>query len=137
VICRVLLYKSQARNTDGVPNDMPKKIKVTSPTIIPNAQVKLLPTPETPFYYVNYISVSHLAYDFTMSVAKLPSIITPDQVAVVQSGQPLVMEPTLQLVIPPTLIKGLIFALTEQVRKYEEQFKITIHDFNKGQNGQQ
>jgi hypothetical protein len=116
---------------------MAKKKQVTSPSMVPNAQVKLLPTPETPFYYVNYILVSHLAYDFTLSVVKLPSLISPEQVATVKSGQPIVMEPTLQLVIPPSLIKGLIFALTEQVRKYEEQYKVTIHDFNKGQNGQQ
>jgi hypothetical protein len=119
-----------------MPNAMPKKKKVVSSSIIPNAQVKFRPTPETPFYYVNYIPVSHLAYDFIISVVKLPSEITPEQNAIVKSGQPLPLEPTLQLVIPPPLVKGLIFALTEQVRKYEEQFKITIHDFNRGQNRQ-
>lgn len=77
--------------------------------------------PDTPFYYVNYISVSHSPYDFSLSVLRLPSPLTQEQLAFAQKGQPVPVEPVLQIVVPPPVVKGLINALSEQYRKYEEE----------------
>jgi hypothetical protein len=83
--------------------------------------------PDTPFYYVNYISVTHSPYDFAISVLRLPHQLTPEQKSFASKGDPVPMEATLQLIIPTQIIKGLIKALSEQCQKYEERYgEITI-----------
>lgn len=82
--------------------------------------------PDTPFYYVNYVSVSHTPFDFTLSVLRVPSPLTQEQMAFAQDGKPVPVEPVLQVVIPPPVIKALIGALSEQYRKYEAEMGNTI-----------
>jgi len=82
--------------------------------------VQLDVKPDTPSYYVNYVSVSHTPYDFTLSVAKIPSPMTQEQVASAQSGKPISLEVILQLVVPPLLIEGLIKAFIDQKKEYEK-----------------
>ena len=78
--------------------------------------------PDTAFYYVNYMTVSHTPYDFNINVTRIPSSLTPEQIEVARKGQPVPVEATLQLVVPPPVVKGLIRALTDQVQKYEKKF---------------
>jgi hypothetical protein len=93
------------------PKDKPKQITTS---------VQLDVKPDTPSYYVNYVSVSHTAYDFTLSVAKIPSPMTQEQVASAQSGKPISLDAILQLVVPPLLVEGLIKAFIDQKEKYEK-----------------
>ncbi len=88
----------------------------TSITILPDVN------PDTPDYYVNFASVSHSQYDFTMTVLRIPSQLTAEQTELARAEKPVPVEPLLQLVLPPRLIGGLIRALTVQKRKYEETF---------------
>jgi Protein of unknown function (DUF3467) len=78
--------------------------------------------PDTPFYYVNYLAVSHTPYDFSISALKLPSQLTSEQKQYAKRQQPVPMEPTLQLVIPVNLVKGLVRALNTECQKYEARF---------------
>lgn len=82
------------------------------------AQVRLDVKSDTPSYYVNYIGVSHTPYDFTLSVTKIPSPLTQEQIDIAKSGKALPLEPILQLVVPPLLVDGLIKALVDQKEKY-------------------
>ena len=84
------------------------------------AQIRLEIRPDTPSYYVNYIGVSHTAYDFTLSALKLPSPFTPEQAELAKRGEQIPIEPIVQLVIPPLLIEGLIKALIDQKAKHEK-----------------
>jgi hypothetical protein len=86
------------------------------------AQVRLEVKPDTPSYYVNYIGVSHTPYDFTLSVTKMPSPPTEEQMQFVKSGKPMPVEAILQIIVPPLLIDGLIKALTDQ----KEKFAVTL-----------
>ena len=103
---------------------MPKKKNNGSIPPAPQitAQIHADVKPDTPFYYVNYMAINHSPYDFTITAIKLPSHLTTDQLEFAKKGQPVSVEPVLQLVIPPRVIKGLIKALTEQCLKYEAQF---------------
>ena len=105
---------------------MAKKRKIgktdpTEPKEIP-ITVQVDAKPDTPFYYVNYLGVNHSPYDFTISALRLPSQLSPEQKVYARKKEPVPMEPTLQLVIPTTLIKGLINALSIQCQKYEAKF---------------
>jgi|SRR6266853_4202712 len=94
-----------------------KNAKATTQTI---SQIRLDIKPDTPSYYVNYMGVSHTAYDFTIGVARISSQLTPEQAESVKKGEPLLLDTILQLIVPPLLIDGLINALTDQKKKYEE-----------------
>jgi len=81
---------------------------------------------DTPSYYVNYMGVSHTAYDFTLSAAKIPSPLTREQAALVTSDKEIPIEPIVQLVVPPLLVDGLIKALTDQKEKYEKTLALQV-----------
>jgi hypothetical protein len=96
---------------------MAKRVKSTKKEQPPKemtAQVRLDVRPDTPSYYVNFVAVSHTAYDFTLSAVKIPSPLTQEQAESAKSGNQIPIEPLLQLVIPPLLVDGLINALTDQ-----------------------
>jgi hypothetical protein len=84
------------------------------------AQIRLDIKSDTPSYYVNYVGVSHTAYDFTISAAKMQSPPTQEQLEFAKSGEPIPLEPIVQLVMPPLLIDGLMQALADQKEKYEK-----------------
>jgi hypothetical protein len=85
-----------------------------------SAQVRLDIKADTPSFYVNYISVSHTPYDFTLTAARVPSPLLSEQLEIVQSGKPVPLEAILQIVVPPLLVEGLIKALIDQKNKYEK-----------------
>lgn len=86
------------------------------------AKVQIL-QPETPSAtYTNYIEVSHSEYEFALSCAKLPAKLRPQQLLDVQAGEPLLLEPLLQIEVPTRLIKGFIRALKIQVDLYEKRY---------------
>lgn len=105
---------------------MAKKRKIgktgpTEPKEIP-ITVQVDAKPDTPFYYVNYLAVNHSPYDFTISALRLPSQLAPEQKLYARKSEPVPMEPTLQLIIPTHIIKGLIRALSIQCNKYEAKY---------------
>jgi len=79
------------------------------------------PKPDTPSYYVNYAAVSHSDYDFIVSVLRVPAPLTPEQTALAKKGRAVLIEPILQLIVPPRLVDGLITALNVQKEKYEQE----------------
>jgi hypothetical protein len=90
------------------------------PIVQLDAQILLDVKPDTPSYYVNYIGISHTAYDITLSAVKIPSPLRQDQFELVKSGQQIPMEPLLQIVIPPLLLDGLIQALIAQKEQHQQ-----------------
>ena len=91
-----------------------RSVKKQEPDAPVSAQIDWDIKPDTPSYYVNYISVSHSPYEFTLSVAKIPSPLTHEQAEFAKNGQKIPVEPTLQLLIPPLVVDGLINALIDQ-----------------------
>jgi hypothetical protein len=86
---------------------------------VQTAQIRLDVNSDTPSYYVNFIAVSHTAYDITLSAAKIPSPLTQEQTELAKSSKEIPVEPILQLVIPPLVADGLIKALIDQKARYE------------------
>jgi hypothetical protein len=84
------------------------------------AQIQVDVRADTPSYYVNFIAVSHTAYDFTLSATRIPSPLTAEQVELAKNGEPIPLEPILQLVVPPLLVDGLIKALIDQKTRHEQ-----------------
>ena len=99
---------------------MPKPTTKKQPAQELSAQVRLDVKSDTPSYYVNFIGVSHTAYDFTLSAIRVPSPFSQEQIDLAKSGQQIPIEPIVQLVMPPLLVDGLIKALTDQKAKHEK-----------------
>jgi hypothetical protein len=84
------------------------------------AQARIDFRSDTPSYYVNFIAVSHTAYDITLTVAKMPSPLTQEQSELATNGKQIPVEPILQLVMPPLVADSLIKALMDQRAKHEK-----------------
>jgi hypothetical protein len=106
---------------------MPKKNGKPGKPAQPGAAIALDAKPDTPFYYVNYMSVAHGPYDFTINVIRIPTSFTPEQRDSIKKGQPVSLEPTLQLVVPPQVARGLVSALQDQIQKFDDLQKV-IHE---------
>jgi hypothetical protein len=102
------------------------KTHLTIPQSI-NINIKLEAKPDTPFYYVNVFSVGHSAFDFTIGATRVPIPLSSEQTENAKRGETIVLEPTLQLIAAPWVVKNLIQNLTDQLNQYEQQFgKITM-----------
>jgi len=104
--------------------DMPKKaISKTASDKPKFAQVRIVlnEVADVPSYYVNYAEVSQGMHDFSIHVARMPSRFSPDVAAAAAKEGVLRIDPMLQLVVPPTIIPGLIKALELQKAMYEKQ----------------
>lgn len=101
---------------------MPRKKKVED-TLIPIKFVTEV-TESTAQYYSNYVQVAHTGYDFSLTFAKVPSPPTSEQLATVKAGNPIKIEPLMQIIIPVKLIQGIIDALTLQKTRYEKNFGV-------------
>jgi hypothetical protein len=91
--------------------------KESSPVV---AAVKLEVRSDTPTYYVNYIGIAHTPYDFTLAVARIPAQLSSEQLEHARRGEPIPVDPILQLVVPPLVVDGLITALTAQREAFRE-----------------
>jgi hypothetical protein len=79
-------------------------------------------------YYVSHAEISHNKHDFTILCGKLPAKLSPEQLAIAKSSGEVHIETLVQLIVPPTMIAGLIYALTEQKRKYEKETGKSLDD---------
>ena len=92
-------------------------------------KVALPQTDDTPTYYVNYAEISHSQYEFALSVVRIPTKLDPERLAAAKKTGTLKLEPTLQVLLPPRLLPGLIAALQTQLKSYEDKFgKVTIQE---------
>jgi hypothetical protein len=81
-------------------------------------------TESTAQYYANFAAVAQTSYDFSITFSKVPAQPTSDQIASANAGNPVKIEPLVQIVFPVKLIQGIIDALTKQKERYEQHFGV-------------
>jgi hypothetical protein len=111
------------------------KTKATSavtplPEVLVGLNVKLEPLEAANTYYANHIEVASTAHDFSLICARLPAKLNAEQLEQAKTENTIVVEPEIQIIIPATLIDGVINALTLQKAVYEK-----IHDLDISQRG--
>lgn len=75
---------------------------------------------DTPTYYVNHIELSMGQHECAMWFARLPTKPSRAELAEATAAGEIVVDPEFQVIIPPTLIEGLISALqTVQAQRAE------------------
>lgn len=96
--------------------------------VIKIGAVRLEPLENTSVYYVNYIEIANSPQDFSIICGRLPGKLSHDKMEQAKKLGALVIEPEVQLIIPTTLVPGLIRALTIQKEKYEKMFGLQIKE---------
>lgn len=84
---------------------------------------------DTPQYYVNHAEINSTVHEFVISAGRLPGRLTQAQIEMVRATSVLPTPADVQLLIPPTLIVGLIRALQTQKDVYEAQYGITLAEY--------
>ncbi len=106
--------KAAARKTDGVgarraEAEVALSIDVTS-------------GPDTPTYYINMAEIHHTAHEFGMAVVRTPGKMPKERLEALKTAGQLVVPADVLLLFPPTMLPGLIEALTLQRDKFESRF---------------
>jgi hypothetical protein len=74
----------------------------------------------TPQYYANFIEVSNTVWDFSMIFATMPAKLSAAKIEEIQATGSIPLQAQLTVNFPPTLLVGLIRALTTQKEQYEK-----------------
>jgi hypothetical protein len=83
----------------------------------------VLGTPDDlPVHYVNFLEVAHSLNEFGLFAVRTPVKFSSEQVEEARQTGQMRIDPELHLVLPPTVIPGLIRALTAQKDAYERKF---------------
>jgi hypothetical protein len=90
--------------------------------------VRLEPIESAAVFYVNYIEVGNSPQDFSLWCGRMPSKLTPAKIEEIESIGALVIEPDVQLIIPTTLVPGLIKALITAKENYEKLFRVQLEE---------
>jgi hypothetical protein len=77
---------------------------------------------DLPVYYVNFIEVTHSLNEFGLFAVRAPVKPTSQQLEEAQQTGQMRLDPEFHMVLPPTVIPGLIRALTAQKEAYERRF---------------
>jgi hypothetical protein len=95
------------------------------------AKVRLdLPT-DTPTYFSNYLEITNTMHEFVLAGVRTPPKLSPDQMAEARETGALAMNAEFALVVPPTVVPGLIDALVKHRERYEATFgRILTKDKN-------
>jgi hypothetical protein len=74
----------------------------------------------TPSFYSNFIEISNTPWDFSLIFAKLPAKASASSIEEMKVSGQLQLTAEITINFPPTLIAGLIRALTAQKELYEK-----------------
>lgn len=98
-----------------------KKDKGQEETILA-VRVTLRESEDTPVYYINYAELYSSQNEFGISVARVPTKPRPEDIEEAKKSGAIRVETMLQLVMPPTIIPGLINALKRQKESFERLY---------------
>lgn len=85
-------------------------------------------------YYANYAEVACVPHDFAIMFARMPAKLPPEKMDEAKAGN-VTLTCDVQIILPITLIDGLIRALTTQKAVYEQRYG-AIHEPGGGPDAQ-
>lgn len=86
-----------------------------------SAKVVIHPSEDTPFFYINYAEIVISENDFNLYGVRVPAKLAPSEINILKESGEINVEPIVHLIIPITIIDGLINALTRQKEVYKQQ----------------
>jgi hypothetical protein len=76
------------------------------------AKITIEPNNDIDPVYANFADVASGQFEVEINFARVPAKLMADQYASVQAGEPLVIHPSVKVIVPRQLVAGLITALS-------------------------
>jgi hypothetical protein len=108
-----------ARSTKRKPAEVNQSESAQQPMAVP-VQVEV--SDVTPFYYINSAEVGHTLHEFSISAVRLPVKLSQDAMTEAVANRSITLPADVQLLLPPSMVRDLIRALSTQLEAYEERF---------------
>lgn len=107
-----------------------KRAKAKSPLSAPGAsgkqfiRVKIQPDyrADFPTYYVNFVEVAHSRHEFSLTALRAPTRMGRETIEAASEKGMIEIEPAVQLLVPPSMMRGLIDALQKQLAVFEKNY---------------
>lgn len=122
-------HATHCNNLNPMPTKKATAVKVmrrsrrAAPKESPAAvRVSLEPAIDALPIYSNHIEVGHGRHEFTMLVGRVPVKLPAARLEAAAGSGQLDLDPEAVIVLPPTLLPGLIKALQTQLEKWEKKF---------------
>lgn len=87
---------------------------------------------DTPQYYANHIEINFTVHDFSLLIGRISSRIKPEDVAEARKSHIVKVPADVQILLPTTLIAGLLRALLVQKDAYEKQYGVQLIELTGG-----
>jgi hypothetical protein len=112
-----------ARRTRAQPNPVPES---TGPGTEVQLTISTQVGEDTFTYYANYAEIASTPHEFAFLFARMPAKLSPEKLEEARAGT-LTLTSDVQILIPATLIPGLIRALNTHKTVHEQRYG-TIHE---------
>jgi hypothetical protein len=120
-ISYIYIQEGQQRFVEGLAS-MARKKRARAAAIEPErvpVRVLVDAVDESAVYYANYVECSFAPHECLLSFARVPAKLSVARTEEAKGGT-LRLEPLVQIIVPPTLMPGLIRALTTTKEGYEK-----------------
>lgn len=81
---------------------------------------------DTPRHYINYAEINSTPHEFTFLAGRIPAKFSSDQLQCAKESSTVIIPADIEILIPPSLIPGLIRALATQKDLYERKYGVTL-----------
>ena len=95
-----------------------KKARLITETL--RTRIVMTETEDAPLFYANYAEVAHSQHEFALLGVRVPAKLSEEQMSEAKSTGTLTLPIDFQIVLPPTVIPGLIDALKNQLALHKE-----------------
>jgi hypothetical protein len=113
---------------EPAPASAPVEQAPRSPLTV-KASVTMEITDETATYYMNAVEVGQSFSEFSLLFGKVPAKLNAAQQARIQETGTVEIPAVLQLLIPPLMLPGLLYALNAERKKYEDLHGMKLPEF--------
>lgn len=86
-----------------------------------SVKINVITTEDTPYYYVNFAEIRQSQHEFILLGVRVPTSSAESIITDKDGISSIITEASFQMIIPPTVMPGLIEALKSQLEKYEER----------------
>lgn len=84
--------------------------------------VMMVADPDSPALFVNHFEIRSNLHEFSLLAKRMPTKLSPAEIESAQADGHFIVEPDVQLIVPPTVMPSLISALTIALEGYEARY---------------
>ena len=100
------------------------RTKASAEALIDSLPVRIVVdvSPDTPTYYANHVEIAINKHEIAVWIARIPTKPGREEMAFAEASGEIVVDAEMQILLPPTLIDGLLSALQTTKDNFETAF---------------